>query len=67
MAIRIDGKALAAKVKARTAEEAAKLPRQAGLAVILVGENPASKVYVAGKEKDCAECGIRSFSHKLPA
>ena len=67
MAIRIDGKALAAKVKARTAEEAAKLPRQAGLAEILVGENPASKVYVAGKEKDCAECGIRSFSHKLPA
>ena len=67
MAIRIDGKALAAKVKARTAEEAAKLPRQAGLAVILVGENQASKVYVAGKEKDCAECGIRSFSHKLPA
>ena len=67
MAIRIDGKALAAKVKARTAEEAAKLPRQAGLAVILVGENPASKVYVAGKEKDCAECGICSFSHKLPA
>ncbi len=67
MAIRIDGKALAAKVKARTAAEAAKLPRQAGLAVILVGENPASKVYVAGKEKDCAECGIRSFPHKLPA
>ena len=67
MAIRIDGKALAAKVKARVAEGAAKLPRQAGLAVILVGENPASKVYVAGKEKDCAECGIRSFPHKLPA
>ena len=67
MAIRIDGKALAAKVKARTAAGAAKLPRQAGLAVILVGENPASKVYVAGKEKDCAECGIRSFPHKLPA
>ena len=67
MAIRIDGKALAAKVKARVAEGAAKLPRQAGLAVILVGENPASKVYVAGKEKDCSECGIRSFPHKLPA
>ena len=67
MAIRIDGKALAAKVKARVAEGAAKLPWQAGLAVILVGENPASKVYVAGKEKDCSECGIRSFPHKLPA
>ena len=66
MAIRIDGKALAAKVKEQVRAEAAKLRRQAGLAVILVGENPASKVYVAGKEKDCAECGIRSFPHKLP-
>ena len=67
MAIRIDGKALAAKVKAQVREEAALLPRKIGLAVILVGENPASKVYVAGKEKDCAECGIQSFPHKLPA
>ena len=66
MAIRIDGKALAAKVKEQVRAEAAKLRWQAGLAVILVGENPASKVYVAGKEKDCAECGIHSFPHKLP-
>ena len=66
MAKRIDGKALAAKVKEQVRTEAAELRREAGLAVILVGENPASKVYVAGKEKDCAECGIRSFSHKLP-
>lgn len=66
MAIRIDGKALAAQVKAQVREEAAKLPRKPGLAVILVGENPASKVYVNGKEKDCAECGIVSFPHKLP-
>lgn len=67
MAMLIDGKALAAKVKARVREEAAKLSRKPGLAVILVGENPASKVYVAGKEKDCAECGIVSFPYKLPA
>lgn len=67
MAVRIDGKALAAQVKARVREEAIKLPRQPGLAVILVGEDPASKVYVNGKEKDCTECGIRSFSHRLPA
>ena len=67
MAVRIDGKALAAQVKARVREEAAKLPRQPGLAVILVGEDPASKVYVNGKEKDCTECGIQSFSHRLPA
>ena len=61
----IDGKALAAKVKARVREKAAKLPRKPGLAVILVGENPASKVYVAGKEKDCTECDIVSFPYKL--
>ena len=61
----IDGKALAAKEKARVREEAAKLPRKPGLAVILVGENPASKVYVAGKEKDCTECDIVSFPYKL--
>ena len=67
MAIRIDGKALATKVKERVKEEAAKLPRMPGLAVILVGDDPASRVYVSGKEKDCAECGIRSFEHKLPA
>ncbi|MDO4316116.1 MAG: bifunctional methylenetetrahydrofolate dehydrogenase/methenyltetrahydrofolate cyclohydrolase FolD [Oscillospiraceae bacterium] len=67
MAIRIDGKALAARVKEQVRAEAAELPRKPGLAVILVGENPASKVYVNGKEKDCAECGIESFPHKLPA
>ena len=67
MAVGIDGKALAAQVKERVREEAAKLPRKPGLAVILVGENPASQVYVNGKEKDCTECGIQSFSHRLPA
>ena len=65
MAIRIDGTALAAKVKEQVREEAGKLCRRPALAVILVGENPASKVYVAGKEKDCAECGITSFGYKL--
>ena len=49
MAVRIDGKALAAKVKRQAAED------------------PASKVYVAGKERDCAECGIESFGRRLPA
>lgn len=66
MATRIDGKALAAKVKAQVAEKAAKLPRQPGLAVVLVGEDPASQVYVRGKEADCAQCGIRSFPYRLP-
>ena len=67
MATRIDGKALAAKVRAQVAEKAAKLPRQPGLAVVLVGEDPASQVYVRGKEADCGECGIRSFPYRLPA
>lgn len=67
MATRIDGKALAAKVKARAAAQAKDLPRRPGLAVILVGDDPASRVYVTGKEKDCAECGFLSFEHQLPA
>ena len=67
MAIRIDGKALAAQVKEQVRAEVEHLSRKPGLAVILVGENPASKVYVNGKEKDCAECGIVSFPYKLPA
>ncbi|MFR8291822.1 MAG: tetrahydrofolate dehydrogenase/cyclohydrolase catalytic domain-containing protein, partial [Dysosmobacter welbionis] len=50
MATRIDGKALAAKVKAQTAEAAKSLYRRPGLAVILVGSDPASRVYVTGKE-----------------
>lgn len=65
MATRIDGKALAAKVKAQTAEAAKSLYRRPGLAVILVGNDPASRVYVTGKEKDCAECGFLSFEHAL--
>ena len=67
MAVRIDGKALAAQVKEQVRREVETLSRQPGLAVILVGDNLASQVYVRGKESDCAECGIRSFSHRLPA
>ena len=63
----IDGKALAEKVKTRTAAEAEGLRRRPGLAVILVGDDPASRVYVTGKEKDCAQCGFASFEHKLDA
>ena len=67
MATRIDGKALAAKVKGRVAAAVKTLPRRPGLAVVLVGDDPASQVYVRGKEADCAECGIRSFPYRLPA
>ena len=63
----MDGKALAKKIKERVAAQAAALPRKPGLAVLLVGENPASQVYVRGKEKDCEECGILNLGAKLPA
>ena len=66
-AIRLDGAALAAKVKARVREEAAALPRRPGLAVILVGEDPASRVYVNSKRKDCTDCGLYSEEYALPA
>ena len=67
MAQILDGKALAKKMKEQVAAEAAALPRKPGLAVILVGENPASQVYVRGKEKDCDECGILNLGCKIPA
>ncbi len=70
MAIRIEGKLLAAQVKERVAAEVAELKEKGiepCLAVIMVGENPASQVYVKGKVKDCAECGIKSLEIHLPA
>ena len=66
MATILDGKALAAKVKAQVKEEAATLPRIPGLAVIIVGNNPASRVYVNSKRKDCEECGFLSEEFALP-
>ena len=66
-AIVMDGKALAAKVKARALAASGELARKPGLAVILVGENPASQVYVRGKVKDCADCGIACFDFYLSA
>lgn len=70
MAQIISGKELAAQVKQRVKEQVEQL-RQNGvtpcLAVMLVGDDPASAVYVGGKEKDCAECGIESRLIRLPA
>jgi methylenetetrahydrofolate dehydrogenase (NADP+)/methenyltetrahydrofolate cyclohydrolase len=66
----IDGKALAARVRAGLAEEAKRLAErgvQPGLAVVLVGEDPASQVYVRNKTRACAEVGFRTFDHHLPA
>lgn len=65
-AVIMDGKALAEKVKAQIREKASKLRRQPGLAVILVGDNPASQVYVRNKERDCAQCGIMCYDYHLP-
>ncbi|MBI1920734.1 MAG: bifunctional methylenetetrahydrofolate dehydrogenase/methenyltetrahydrofolate cyclohydrolase FolD [Geobacter sp.] len=70
MADIIDGKAIAAKTRARIAEEVKQLKEKGitpGLAVVLVGEDPASRVYVAMKEKACQELGMFSDEHKLPA
>ena len=63
----IDGKALAAKLKENVSMEAQTLPRKPGLAVVLVGDDPASRVYVTSKRKDCEECGFYSEEYALPA
>lgn len=63
----IDGKALAAKKKAQVAEQTEKLRSRPGLAVILVGDDPASRVYVTSKRRDCEECGFYSEEFALPA
>ncbi len=66
----IDGKAIAAKVRADVAAEVARMKAQhgfaPGLAVVLVGEDPASKVYVRNKAEQTVEVGMQSFEHKLP-
>lgn len=61
----LDGKTLAAKIKEQVREEAKRLPRRPGLAVVLVGNDPASRVYVTSKRKDCEECGFYSEEYAL--
>jgi len=67
----IDGKTFAADVRGQIADHVARLKEEngitPGLAVILVGEDPASEVYVAAKHKQTVEVGMASFEHKLPA
>lgn len=63
----LDGKALAKKIKLSIAEEVKAMAHRPGLAVILVGDNPASRVYVTSKRKDCEECGFYSEEYALPA
>jgi methylenetetrahydrofolate dehydrogenase (NADP+)/methenyltetrahydrofolate cyclohydrolase len=67
----IDGKAFAASLRARIGAQAADFVqatgRRPGLAVVLVGDDPASQVYVGAKARACEEAGIASFEHRLPA
>ena len=60
----IDGKAVAARVRERVRAEVARMERPPGLATILVGDDPASAVYVRMKREDCAEVGIESYHHE---
>jgi methylenetetrahydrofolate dehydrogenase (NADP+)/methenyltetrahydrofolate cyclohydrolase len=67
----IDGKVIAAELRARVAEEVARVKREhqltPGLAVVLVGNDPASEVYVRSKHTQTQAAGMASFEHKLPA
>lgn len=66
----IDGKQIAAKVRAEVAQAVKDLQArgiQPGLTVVRVGDDPASEIYVRGKRRDCEEVGIRSEEHHLPA
>lgn len=67
----LEGKSVSKALRAKVREEIAALgptvKRVPGLAVILVGEDPASQVYVRNKEKACEEVGIKSYSYRLPA
>ena len=70
MTIKLDGKRVAAEVKANLAERVSTLKEHGivpGLGTLLVGEDPGSMKYVAGKHADCAEVGIRSIRRDLPA
>ena len=70
MGIRIDGKAIAAAVRADVKSEVQALKEQGifpGMAVVIVGDDPASRIYVNNKKKACAEVGIYSEEFALPA
>ncbi|MDO5606668.1 MAG: bifunctional methylenetetrahydrofolate dehydrogenase/methenyltetrahydrofolate cyclohydrolase FolD [Paracoccus sp. (in: a-proteobacteria)] len=71
VATRIDGKAFAAELRGRIADQVAALKRDhglvPGLAVVLVGDDPASQVYVGSKGRQTVEAGMNSYEHRLPA
>ena len=63
----MDGKALAERVRGEVAKDVESLGRPVGLATVLVGDDPASEIYVSSKQKACREVGIEPFDHKLSA
>jgi methylenetetrahydrofolate dehydrogenase (NADP+)/methenyltetrahydrofolate cyclohydrolase len=63
----MDGRALAERVRAEVAREVAEIDHPVGLATVLVGEDPASAIYVRSKQKACREVGIEPIDHQLPA
>lgn len=63
----IDGKAVSAAVKEQVRAEIERDGLDIGLAVVIVGDNPASRVYVNNKKKACEVCGIKSYEYALPA
>ncbi|MFD2419800.1 bifunctional methylenetetrahydrofolate dehydrogenase/methenyltetrahydrofolate cyclohydrolase FolD [Amycolatopsis pigmentata] len=65
-ALVIDGRAVAAGVRARVAREVATLPTPPGLATVLIGDDPASAIYVRNKRRQCAEAGMRDLHRHLP-
>lgn len=69
MSVILDGKKLAEKIQHKISEEISELKKNnivPGLAVVMVGDNPASAVYVRNKKKKCGEVGIKSIEHHLP-
>ena len=62
----IDGKALSSEIRAELKEKIANSVKKPGLAVVIVGEDPASRIYVRNKIKACEELGIRSYCYELP-
>lgn len=62
----IDGKAVARTVRERVAREVTQLPEPPGLATVLVGDDPASAIYVSSKRKQCAQAGMRDLHQHLP-
>ena len=65
-AIVMDGKSLAAKIREQVRLRVEQMGRKPGMAMVLVGENPAAQVYEAGKRKDCQQCGIYYETYRLP-